>query len=72
MGKGDQRSKRGKIIAGTFGSSRKRSSYQTSVPVPTTKKKATKAKVTAQAKEEAPAKKTAAKKAPAKKAAAKK
>lgn len=72
MGKGDKKSRRGKIALGTYGVRRKRSKKTTNAGPAAPKKAA--------AKKEAPAKKTAAakkesapaKKAPAKKAAAKK
>lgn len=65
MGKGDQKSKKGKISSGSYGVSRKRKKAVAYVAKPV-KKAAPKKK------EEAPAEKPAAKKAPAKKAAAKK
>jgi 30S ribosomal protein S31 len=61
MGKGDKRSRKGKIFKGSYGNSR-----------PHKVKKATVAAAPKKAKAEKPAKKAAAKKAPAKKAAAKK
>ena len=64
MGKGDQKSKKGKISSGSYGVSRKRKKAVAFVAKP-------KAKKTEAVKEEAPAKE-AAKKAPAKKPAAKK
>jgi ribosomal small subunit protein bTHX len=66
MGKGDKRSKRGKIWKGTFGVNRPR--VKTDAYVATTKE----AVEEAPAKKPAPKPKAAAKKAPAKKAPAKK
>jgi len=74
MGKGDKKSKKGKISSGSYGVTRKRKKAATFVAKPKAKKAAPK-KEEAPAKEtakKAPAKKAAAKKAPAKKAAAKK
>jgi 30S ribosomal protein S31 len=64
MGKGDKKTKKGKIWAGSYGKSRKRKDAVTFAPKP--KKKA------AAKKEEAPVAEKPAKKAPAKKPAAKK
>ena len=78
MGKGDKRSKRGKIWKGTFGVSRPR--VKTDAYVGTTKevveevsteKPAAKTAAKKTAAKKAPAKKATAKKAPAKKASAK-
>ncbi|MCF8256182.1 MAG: 30S ribosomal protein THX [Flavobacteriales bacterium] len=70
MGKGDLKSKRGKIARGTYGSRRKKNSATASVPKP---KVAKEQKVAAETVEKKPAvkktadaKKPAAKKAPAK------
>lgn len=77
MGKGDKRSKKGKITSGTYGVSRKKKKKAAFVPKPK-KKVAPKVEVEEVAEKKAPAKKTAAKKpaakkkAPAKKPAAKK
>ena len=65
MGKGDQKSKKGKISSGSYGVTRKKKKAATYVPKP-------KAKKAAPVKEEVVAEKPAAKKAPAKKAPAKK
>lgn len=65
MGKGDQKSKKGKISSGSYGVTRKRKKAATYTAKPAAKKVETK-------KEEAPTEKPAAKKAPVKKAAAKK
>ena len=67
MGKGDQKSKKGKINAGSYGVTRKRKSSTTFVAKPKAEKVVAKAEKT-----EAKPKKVAAKKAPAKKAAVKK
>lgn len=65
MGRGDQKSKKGKISAGSYGVTRKKKKKSTYVAKPAAKKAAPK-------KAEAAAEKPAAKKAPAKKAPAKK
>ncbi len=77
MGKGDKKTKKGKISSGSYGKTRKRKSATTFV-APAKPKKAVPTKETTEEKVEkpvakkAPAKKPAAKKAPAKKPAAKK
>ncbi len=70
MGKGDKKSKKGKISSGSYGVTRKRKKAATFVTKPKAKKAAPKKEK--EPAEKAPAKKAAAKKAPAKKAAAKK
>lgn len=65
MGKGDQKSRKGKIFSGSYGVTRKKKKAATFVAKPSAKKVSVK-------EEEAPAEKPAAKKAPAKKAVAKK
>lgn len=47
MGKGDQRSKKGKVFAGTFGKTRNRSKIKARVARATSRVKAGKAKKTA-------------------------
>jgi ribosomal small subunit protein bTHX len=74
MGKGDQKSKKGKISSGSYGVSRKKKKTAAYV-APKAKKAAPKTEEAVAEKapaKKAPAKKPAAKKAPAKKAAAKK
>jgi ribosomal small subunit protein bTHX len=68
MGKGDKKSKRGKIASGSYGVRRKRKKATAVAPVAKKKKAPAKAKVAVEAAEEA--KPAAKKKTPAKKAAA--
>lgn len=73
MGKGDQKSKKGKINAGSYGVSRKRKKTVAFVaPKPKAKKVAAATEEVEAKPKKAPAKKPAAKKAAAKKPAAKK
>ena len=75
MGKGDKKSKKGKIWSGSYGVSRKKKKAVTFVAKPKAKKsepKAEEATETKEAVKKAPAKKAVAKKAPAKKTAEKK
>ena len=76
MGKGDQKSKKGKISSGSYGVTRQKKKKNAFVATePKAKKAAPKAEDAPAAEKpakKAPAKKPAAKKAPAKKAAAKK
>lgn len=67
MGKGDQKSKKGKINAGSYGVTRKRKKSVTFVAKPKAKKVAAKTEEVEAKPKKAAAKKPAAKKAPAKK-----
>lgn len=71
MGRGDKRTRKGKIFKGSFGNSRPQKVEKTAVVAVESVKKATKPKATKAATAEGAEKKTA-KRAPAKKAAAKK
>ena len=75
MGKGDKKTKKGKIFSGSYGVTRKKKKAVTFVAKPNTKEAEPKKEEEVPAKEavkKAPAKKTTAKKTPVKKAAAKK